>query len=265
MVLQVSDLLRRAIEETLEDRVAISFSGGLDSTTIATIAKEHAQVELFSAGTPESRDLEYSRKVSSCLGLPLTIVPFDESSTLDTYSKAYSVLKLNLLQLGILVPVYKVAEAAAASGHKTILFGAGAEELFVGYERYYLYMQEGKDLDALLREEFRTLPQREICWIKKVCNRFGLEARFPFHNRNLASEVFSVPLEDRIADRELKKCVLREAAKMLGVPDLAIGRKKHAMQYGSGVHKILMRHSEELNRAYPPDPSYLHLCGIDHV
>jgi len=42
-------------------------------------------------------------------------------------------------------------------------------------------------------------------------------------------------------DYELKKGVLREAASFLGVPQIAIKRKKRALQYGSGIHKILLK------------------------
>jgi asparagine synthase (glutamine-hydrolysing) len=175
----------------------------------------------------------------------------DEEKALDSYGKVHSFLPLAFPKLEILVPVYCAAKAASEKGHSVMLFGAGAEELFVGYHRYYDYHDEGKDLDTLLQKEFKTLPKREMAWIKRICRKFNIEARFPFHDRELAKMVFSMPLEDRMEDRELKKGILREAAKMLNVPSLAVKRKKKAMQYGSGVHKILMRHSEALNRDYP--------------
>lgn len=242
MILELSELISRAVEQTLEDRIAISFSGGVDSTVIAAIAKRHADVELFTVGAPGSEDIAYAEKAATQLGLPLHLTTVDEAKILDAYGKCDSMLRLDFLKLGILVPVYCVAEAAAAKGHKAMLFGSGAEELFVGYERYYEYREEGKNLDAILRDEFRTLPQREIGWVRRVCRQFGLEARFPYHNRELADLAFSVPLRERMHDRELKKGVLREAAKVLGIPDVVLKRKKKAMQYGSGVHRVLMRH-----------------------
>lgn len=251
MILPLSHLISSAVEQTLEDRVAVSFSGGLDSTIIAAIAKKHADVELFSAGMPGSEDLDYSGRVAQELDLPLQKLVLDEPGVMDAYARCHATVPLGLLKVEILVPVYRVAEAAAARGHSVVLFGSGAEELFVGYERYYSYLAEGNDLDSLLREEFRTLPQRDIGWMKKICRKFNLEARFPFYNKKLADTVFAVPLEERMHDRELKKGLLREAAKMLHIPDTAIARRKKAMQYGSGIHKVLMRRSGEINRAYP--------------
>jgi asparagine synthase (glutamine-hydrolysing) len=251
MILQLSELISRAVEQTLEERIAISFSGGVDSTVIASVAKKHANVELFTAGAVDSQDLLCADKVAAELGLPLNRVLIDDKIAMDAYAKCHSMLKLDLLKLGILVPVYCVAQAAAKKGHSVLLFGSGAEELFVGYERYYLYKEEGKDLESLLKDEFRTLPQRDIGWIKKVCRSCGLEARFPFYNKDLAEVMFSVPLEERMDDRDLKKGVLREAAKVLGTPKTALMRRKKAMQYGSGVHKMLIRRADEINRAYP--------------
>jgi asparagine synthase (glutamine-hydrolysing) len=250
MSLHLAKLISSSVEQTLEDRVAIAFSGGVDSTTIAAIAAKHANVELFAAGTSGSEDLEYAEKVAASLGLPLQKVMLDQEGILDAYAQCHAMLPLDLLKLEILVPVYRVAEAASVKGHKVLLFGSGAEELFVGYERYYNYRADGKDLDSLLREEFRTLPQRDIGWVKKVCRKFGVEARFPFYVPELARFMFSVPLEERMDGRELKKGILREAAKLLGAPELAVRRKKKAMQYGSGVHKILMNHSERINRDF---------------
>ncbi|MBD3210905.1 hypothetical protein GF318_06000 [Candidatus Micrarchaeota archaeon] len=251
MILELSSLIRQSVEQSLEDRVAVSFSGGLDSTTIATVAGKNADVELFSCGCEKSQDLEYAEKVAETLGLPWRRVLLEKDKALSSYQEIYSFLPLEFLKLEILVPVYCTAEAAAESGHSVMLFGAGAEELFVGYDRYYRYHDEGKNLDSILKEEFRTLCKREIAWIKKICRKFNIEARFPLYDRNIADMVFSVPVEDRMEERLLKKGMLREAAKILNVPSIAVKRKKKAMQYGSGVHKILLKHSEEINRRYP--------------
>ncbi len=251
MIPELSMLLRDSILETLEERVSVSFSGGIDSALIATVAGGNSDTELFSAGMKGSPDLEYSEKVAALLGLKLEKVLLDEDSILETYGKCYKLVPNNLLKVELLVPVYKAAERAAEKGHGLMLFGAGAEELFVGYHRYYAYSEEGGDLDALLREEFSTLQNREIGWIRKVCRKFSIEARFPFHNRKLAEYVFSVPLEKRMEERELKKGILREAAALLRVPSLSIKRRKQAMQYGSKIHNTLLRHSEELANRYP--------------
>jgi asparagine synthase (glutamine-hydrolysing) len=249
MIPELSELLRASIAETLEDRVAISFSGGLDSTLIAAIAKKEAKPELFSCGTESSDDIDYAERAAKKLKLPLKKTIVTEDCILETYKKCYSIIPNDLLKVELLVPVYKTAELAKENGHEVLLFGAAAEELFVGYERYYTYQEKGNNLNKILREEFKTLKDREICWIKKVCRKFDIEARFPFYNRKLERLVRGIPLEVLMEDKLLKKGVLREAAKMLGVPQIVLERRKHAMQYGSGIHKVIMRNSNLLNAA----------------
>lgn len=251
MIPELAEAFTRAVEENLEDKIAVSFSGGLDSTLIAHIAKKHAETMLFSVGTKGSEDLEFAVKVAEQLQLPLCANEFEEKEILELYAKCYSLVPLDLLHVELLVPVYKVAEQAKLKGFDTLLFGSGSEELFIGYDRYFTYYQEGRDLDLILRDEFSSLKDREIFMIKKVCRKFNIEARFPFYCRDLAKLVFSIPVEERMADRELKKCVLREVGKMLGAPEIALNRKKRAMQYGSGVHKILLKNSEEINAKFP--------------
>ncbi len=241
MIPQLAQLIREAVEECLEDRVGVAFSGGLDSTTIAHIAKEHCEVRLFTAGVEGAQDIDYAQKVASLLNLPLTVITIDRSLAVRVYKRLERFLGLGFLQLEILVPIALIAQKAKEAGIETLLFGSGAEELFVGYNRYYTYFEEGKDLDRILKEEFATLPKRDIGWIKKVCRKEGVEARFPFYNKRIADLVFSIPLEERMAEKDLKKGVLREAAKLLKVPSLVIERKKKALQYGSGVHKLLLK------------------------
>ncbi|NYZ77374.1 hypothetical protein H0O02_03600 [Candidatus Micrarchaeota archaeon] len=251
MIPELSALLRDAVLATLEERVAISFSGGIDSTLIAKVAGGAADVELYVAGMEGSPDMEYAEKIAAELSLPLEKAMLGEKEILDLYGKCYRIVPDKLLKVELLVPVYAIAERASQKKHSCMLFGSGAEELFVGYTRYYSDFGEGKDLDAQLREEFGTLEHREIGWIKRVCRKFSIDARFPFHNRKLADFAFSVPLEKRMEERELKKGLLREAAALLQVPSLAVKRRKQAMQYGSGIHKVLLRHSDELNAEYP--------------
>ena len=241
MIPELSSLLRDSVLNTLEDRVAVSFSGGLDSTLLAKIANEKAEIELFTAGIEGAPDIAYAEKIAGELGLPIVKCIMEKEEIIETYHKCYKISPEDFLKVELLVPIYRIADEAKKRGHKTLLIGAGAEELFVGYERYYTYMKEGRDLDSILKDEFRTLNQREINWISKICRNFDIEARYPFHNKKLADFVFEVPLEIRVEEYELKKGVLREAASFLGVPETAVKRKKKALQYGSGIHNILLK------------------------
>ena len=71
MIPELSSLLRDSVLNTLEDKVAVSFSGGLDSTLLAKIANECAEVELFTAGIEGAPDIAYAEKIAEELGLPV--------------------------------------------------------------------------------------------------------------------------------------------------------------------------------------------------
>ncbi len=251
MITDLAKALERSTEECLEDKIGIAFSGGLDSTTLATIAKKTSYVFLFSAGTEKSEDLEYAEKIAKELSLPLEKIILDEEKILGFYKKIYSFYPASLLKIEIGIPIYAVCEAAKRKGSEAILFGSGSEELFVGYDRYYRYLEEGKDLDSILRKEFETLKNNDISMVKKIAYKCGLEARFPFYSKKLAELVFQIPLEERIHEKELKKGILREMGKLFGVPKIALERKKRAAQYGSGVHKIVLKNSEAINSFFP--------------
>jgi asparagine synthase (glutamine-hydrolysing) len=246
MLMELANAIKQSTERCLEDRVAIAFSGGLDSSLIAHIAKNSCEVVLFSVGTEKSEDLEYAEKVAEALELKLNKIILSEKEVVDLYEKVRSLLKLDFLKVEILIPVWAAVERASSQGFNAMLFGSGSEELFVGYNRYYTYFEEGKNLDAILQEEYETLKDREIAWIKKICYKFGIEARFPFYDRKIAELVFSIPLKERMAEKELKKGVLRDVGKLLGLPELVLKRKKRAMQYGSGIHNVLLKHRKEI-------------------
>ncbi len=240
-MIELSEKIEGAVAECLEDRVGVAFSGGLDSATIAKVAANSCNVELICVGVEGSDDLIYSRIVAQQLGLGLNEKVLSREEVVGYYHKAGEIVNAGFLKVEILAPVYAICEMAKGIGLEAVLFGSGAEELFVGYERYYTYWNEGKDLDGILKEEFETLKNRDIGMIKKVARKLGVEARFPFYNKEIAQEVFGIPLALRMEERELKKGLLREAAHFLGVPETAVKRKKKALQYGSGVHKILLQ------------------------
>lgn len=251
MIPELAQLVRSSIEECLEDKISISFSGGLDSSLIAYIAKKNCSVHLFCSGIKDSDDLNYSEKVAKELSAPLDKIILTEEEILTLYKEIYKIIPTELLKIEILVPIYASAKKAKEKGFEVMLFGSGAEELFVGYNRYYRYLEEGKDLNSILKQEFNSLPKRDVGMISKIVRKAGLEPRYPFLNRKLAEYIFSIPLEKRMEERELKKGLLREAAKLLFLPDIVVKRKKKAAQYGSGVHKVLIRNSVYLNKYYP--------------
>jgi len=82
-----SELLSQAIKDRLRtDRVAISMSGGLDSTSLAAIASEHAEVAGFTVvydSLIPDEERRYSSLAAEHLGIPITHLNADKYSLFD--------------------------------------------------------------------------------------------------------------------------------------------------------------------------------------
>jgi len=241
-VKRLSELFVNAVKHCCSGETAILFSGGVDSSLIATVAKQFCSPLLVTAGLEGSSDLEAASAVAAELGLEHIKVVMDEKEMIRVYNKWYRLSRggqLNKIEL--MVPVFACCQQAAKRGKWNVLLGSGAEELFVGYDRYFDYLQQKKDLKKILGEELLKLPTGDCAATDMVARSFGMTAKYPFLNRHFANEVLALPMRERVGTREKKKPLLRKIAAELGVPTLAVERRKIAMQYGSGVHKVLMR------------------------
>ena len=82
-----TELLERAVTDCLRtDRVAISMSGGLDSTSLAAIASKHAEVAGFTVvydSLIPDEERRYSSLAAQHLGIPITHLNADAYSLFD--------------------------------------------------------------------------------------------------------------------------------------------------------------------------------------
>ena len=245
MVSRLAELFVEGVKNTAQGEIAILYSGGLDSTAIARVAKQFTTKPLLvTAGMPGSQDLEAARKIAKELDLPHKEVVLSEEEIVKVYKKCYKIRKGDLLHVELMVPVFSCCREAARAGKWKILSGSGAEELFIGYDRYFKY--KGKVLEKLLLKELQALPTGDCEAQDLVAKNFGIRVAFPFLYQPFVEEVLAQPLSERLGTRESKKPLLRKIAAELGVPQDSIDRRKKAMQYGSGVHKILVKRIKEI-------------------
>jgi asparagine synthase (glutamine-hydrolysing) len=244
MASKLADLFVEAVKNTCQGEVAILFSGGLDSAAIATVAKRFTTPLLVTAGVQGSQDLEAAKKIAAELDLPHKEVVLSEEEIIKVYKKCYKIRKGDLLKVELMVPVFSCCREAARAGKWRILSGSGAEELFIGYDRYFRH--KGAKLQKLLEKEIIELPSGDCEGQDLVAKNFGMRAAYPFLYTPFVQEVLKVPLSERLGTLSDKKPLLRKIAAELGVPRDAIDRKKKAMQYGSGVHKILLQNIKQI-------------------
>jgi asparagine synthase (glutamine-hydrolysing) len=244
MVSKLASLFTDSVRNTCQGEVAILFSGGIDSTAIAAIAKQYTTPLLITAGVEGSSDVEAARKIASELGLPHKVVILTEPEIISVYKKCYKIRRGDLLKVELMVPVFTCCREAARAGKWRVLSGSGAEELFIGYDRYFRH--KGKKLENLLRKEIEKLPEGDCESQDLIAKNFGMRMAYPFLYPPFVKALLETPLKERLGTRDDKKPLLRSIATELGVPKDAVDRKKKAMQYGSGVHKILLRNIKQI-------------------
>jgi asparagine synthase (glutamine-hydrolysing) len=258
-IIELSLILEDFAKKFSKQNCAIAFSGGLDSTTLAIIFKKYFKPKLLTVSYSEkSEDLNYSKNISKKIKLKLYPIIIKRKEILQVYPQLWKLKKGTLVDLEIMSACYFLAKKAKELNCKYLIFGSGAEELFVGYNKYFVALKEGKNLKKILNMELKTLPKRDILRIKKVCQLFKIKPIFPFLNKKFINTAKKIPLSFHI-NQDLSKPILREIAKNFSVPYEVVYRKKRALQYGSGIHKIFLKLIKN-NKifALPPRPPFVY-------
>ncbi len=218
--------------------VAVAFSGGIDSSLVAALAKRHARsVRLYTVGTKGSHDVEAASATAPLLGLEHEVIELDDDAVLEGLRQEIEVTgTTNPLTLAFEIPLLFVMKYCSEG---VILGGQGADELFAGYNKYVgmkdLQMRDemAKDLSKLYTV---TKPHEA-----KMGQHFGKTVRYAYLDKDVVALSRNAPSEAlRPLDEDVRKKLLSDAAADLGYGFLA-DRKKKAAQYGSGTMDAFRR------------------------
>jgi asparagine synthase (glutamine-hydrolysing) len=219
-------------------KVAVSFSGGLDSSIIALLAAKHTEVVLCSAYAERSRDREHAARAADRLGLE------HRGSLLTADDAAREVRTLDLpfepdpMDKALWCLYSTTSRMAAESGAELILLGQLADELFGGYLKYALQARESEaSAVGMMERDVAAAADRSFIRDEQACSRFT-EVRFPFADQDVADFAMGLPLSFKIAEGE-RKVILRTAASLLGLPEELARAPKKAAQYSSGLSRLV--------------------------
>jgi asparagine synthase (glutamine-hydrolysing) len=234
-----------------DNKIAILFSGGLDSSVIAKLSENLGiRSTLYCAGTSTSRDIANARRMSSALDLPLVEkeITFDDvtSSLLPAVRLIESA---EMITISTSLPFYFALEQCASKGEKIALHGQGADELFCGYQRYANALTNS-GYHALCKEMLNdivglgaTLPLYDQIGIVKRTQLFA-----PFADRSVVEFSLGIPVQLKLSkegSKIVRKHVLRKLASKIGVPVQLLPIEKVAAQFGSGVARIMDKASRK--------------------
>ena len=238
--------IQSSIKETVTDsKIGIAFSGGVDSTMIAKVCSDlDYEITLLTIGFADSHDILFAKEVNRILKLPHKILEIDPSTFSDVATKIKQTIKTeNLSWNENSIAFYYVSKLAKSLGLKTVVTANGIDELFCGYNAYRDAFSEGESyilemMDAKIVNEVNMMKA-----VNQVTSEFEVKIVQPLLLPTFAEYAKSIPLSEKISgsDDLLRKHAIRNLAKEIGVPELAANKRKKALQYGSKIHKALLK------------------------
>ena len=217
----------------------LAFSGGLDSAILAKISNS----PLYTVGLKDSYDLKNAREVSKILRKELTIIQVSEDQVMQTIPRVAKLIGENPLDVEIAIPFYLLLRNLP--NEPGLILGHGADELFGGYKRYEKWAGTPTlktELEKDITELDSILRRRE----RKIAAQFGVNLFFPYLDPKIKEFAQNLPAEEKVSN-EGRKLILRETAKLLHLPEEVCSQPKKAIQYGTGISKIVRKHFKEVD------------------
>lgn len=241
---QVRETLEAAVVKRLMSDVPLGafLSGGLDSSLIAAIARQHMpELHTFSVGVAGSPDIVAARLVADHIGSIHHEYLYTPQEVMDKLPEIVHHLESfdqDLVRSAI--PCYFCARLAA-DYVKVILTGEGADELFAGYT-YYKGIHNPNDLHNELRRSVTALHNINLQRVDRLTMCHGIEGRVPFLDTALIEAALTIPPELKLlkngAGNRIEKWILRKACEDLLPPEI-VWRDKAQFDEGSGTVDLL--------------------------
>ncbi|MBZ9570878.1 asparagine synthetase B [Methanobrevibacter sp. TMH8] len=236
------------------DKVGLVFSGGVDSTILATILKKYSEsskidVTLYTVGVENSIDLKYSKKIAKKLDFTLKTQIIDEELVRKSLNPVLKAIEEeDLMKVGVGMTLYLGTKLAFNDDIPVVLAGQGADELFGGYYRYLATLnQKGEDqLQKELIHDMKYCYDVNLERDAKIASSNGVQLRVPYLDEKVVNFALNIPIKYKIKLNEnnedpLRKRILRDLALDIGVDEEIAMRPKKAAQYGSGIDKIIRK------------------------
>jgi len=243
---QLLDEMENAVKETVSDKkVGVAFSGGVDSTLLAKLVNDLGyDVHLLTIGFRDSHDINFAKEVNQLLNLLHSISEIDPEKFEEVSNKIHQLIKSdNLSWNENSIAFYYVAELAQKNGLKIVVTANGIDELFCGYNSYREAIEKGEDeVMKMMNEKLKNEGEMMVT-INQVTAEFGVKMVQPFLSPSFIDYAKKIPVSEKIhgQDDMKRKHPIRELAMDYGIPEVVAQKQKKALQYGSQIHKSLLK------------------------
>ena len=246
-IADIREGLERAVRKRLMSDVPLGcyLSGGLDSTIVTAIAKQHiTDLHTFSVGVEGSKDIAHARAAAKALGTIHHEYIYDQEEMLEALPEIiYYLESFDPSLVRSAVPNYFLARMTRE--HVTVvLTGEGADELYAGYHYLKKHNTSDEDLNNQLVNLTKTLYNCNLQRCDRMTMAHSIEGRVPFLDTEFIEMSFGVPRDQKISADGVEKWALRKAFEDL-VPDEVTWRVKEQFSKGAGSSHIFEQLAEQ--------------------
>ena len=248
-MLDLHGALYEAVYESVpETKVAVAFSGGVDSSLLAKICLDLGkEITLLSVGFPESHDIEFSKNIALKMGMRQQISIISYNDFEENLRNIRQIIRCeNNSHIENCIAYFYITKLARQNNLELVLSANGCDELFCGYNGYRAIYNYGeaalmKFMNEKIANEFILLEE-----IAKVASLFGVFVKQPFLSEKFIKFAKMIPFSQKIkgSDDMMRKHILRQVALSVGIPIESAMKPKKALQYGTLIHKYFKKSCE---------------------
>ena len=238
--------IQNSISETVkEKKIGIAFSGGVDSTLISKICSDmNYDITLLTIGFPESHDILFAREVNEHLKYSHHVLEIDSNTFSTVSSKINQTINTdNLSWNENCIAFHYVSKLAQTLELDTVITANGIDELFCGYNAYREAFSAGEsEINKVMISKLDN-EQKMMKAVNLFASEFGVKFLQPLLAQKFIDYAKTVPLSEKIHDSDdlYRKHIIRKLASEINVPEISYTKRKKALQYGSKIHKALLK------------------------
>lgn len=238
-------MIKSISEIRVSQKIGIAFSGGVDSSLLAKIVNDlGCDCVLLTIGFKNSHDIDFSKQISKLLNLEHKILHIEEKTFPKIVTKIHEKIKTdNLSWNENCIAFYYISKLAQKYGIKLVLTANGIDELYCGYNAYREAISKGEDVVYEMMEKKLENEINMMKAVNSVTSEFEVKVVQPFLSNDFIQFSKKIPINEKIKDSNdlIRKHIVRRIAQAIGVPMESALKQKKAMQYGSLIHKNLMK------------------------